>query len=168
MSIVSVTGHRPHKLGGYGKATEDALYLVAYEALEQMKPDAVVSGMALGWDQAVVRACLDLNIPYTAALPFPGQEDRWPKETQTTYHEYLKQAAHIQIVNPPPYRPHKLHERNEWMVTHSDKVLALWDGARDGRTYQGVRYAMVCGKPIYNAWGLFSKQETHLTRVDKI
>ena len=46
--------------------------------LERARPDAVISGMALGWDQAVARATADLGIPWVAAITFEGQESKWP------------------------------------------------------------------------------------------
>lgn len=50
--IICATGHRPNKLGGYGRDVYARLVKLAYDYLAVQKPDAVISGMALGWDQA--------------------------------------------------------------------------------------------------------------------
>ena len=52
--IICGTGHRPNKLGGYTQAAQLKLYNVAVEVLEELKPTTVISGMAIGWDQAVL------------------------------------------------------------------------------------------------------------------
>jgi len=153
---LSVTGHRlGRKLGGYGKEVLAALQRVALRGLEQLQPDKVITGMALGWDQAVAIACLDLGIPFHAAVPFDGQDAVWPHHSRQLYHSLLSKAAEVTVVSPGPYAAWKLYRRNEWMIDHSDLVLALWDGSPDGGTAACVRYAQSKGKSVFNVWSLW-------------
>lgn len=150
--IIAGTGHRPDKLGGYGLDVRKRLVDVAHIYLCVSKEPAtrVISGGALGWDQALAEAALDLNIPLTMALPFEGFETKWPRESQEFLHS-LMNPADVVFVCEPGYAPWKMQERNKWMVDNCTHLLALWNGT-DGGTANCVRYAEKVGKPIINLW----------------
>lgn len=150
--IIAATGHRPNKLGGYGPDIFDRLTRLAIDYLADQKDVShVISGMALGWDQAFAWAAELLSIPFVAAVPFYGQESRWPKRSQERYHELLSFAAEIVCVEPGGYEAWKMQRRNEWMVNRADKICALWDRSFGG-TRNCVVYAQQCGKKIENQW----------------
>lgn len=165
MLRLAITGHRPDKLGGYDKDTYKKLLLTAYKAIDQLKPRVVISGMALGWDQACAEAACELMIPFIAAIPFAGQENKWPKESQIKYQELLKKAHHQEICSPGEYRVQKLQVRNEWMADNCDEALALFNGEQKGGTFNFIRYARVKDKVIYNAWDIYTGTQDHLTRM---
>jgi uncharacterized phage-like protein YoqJ len=153
--IIAATGHRPHKLGGYGSDTHKRLLRLARSYLEQQeKPEAIISGMALGWDMAWAMAGLELDIPLIAAVPFDGQESRWPREEQRVYQRLLARASEVQVINPGSYAPEKFERRNEWMVDAAPRVAALWSGAPGG-TARCVAYADSQQKPVDNLWPLW-------------
>lgn len=156
--IVSGTGHRPDKLGGYGVDVTNRLVAVARAYLQEAKPERVITGMALGWDQALGWAAHDEGIPFTAAIPFVNQESRWPALSQTWYKDLLKLADKVVVVSEGGYAAWKMQTRNQWMVDNSDVVLALWNGT-DGGTANCVRYAEKKGKPIVNLWEKYGKSE---------
>ena len=147
--IICGTGHRPNKLGGYH--IFERLVDLARAALLHYKPEHVISGMALGWDQALAQAATELGISWTAAIPFAGQESRWPVESQQYYHSLLKQAAAIITLDQGPYAAQLMQDRNEWMVNEVTHVLALWNG-KHGGTHNCIRYARTQEKPIMNLW----------------
>ena len=149
--IVSGTGHRPNKLGGYGMPATVKLVNLARDWLEENKPSQVISGMALGWDYALAAAAFDLDIPFIAAVPFEGQEKMWPDESKRNYHTLLADASKVEYVCEPGYAPWKMQKRNEWMVDNSDLVLAVWNGTPGG-TANCVRYAQQKGIEIVNLW----------------
>lgn len=150
--ILSATGHRPNKLGGYNSYAADKLYEVAFEYLKtQTEVDSIISGMALGWDTAWALAGLNLGIPLIAAVPFVGQERRWPSGNRMQYNGILFKAVQVVIVCEGGYTAEKMQERNEWMVDNSDILVALWDGSAGG-TGNCVRYARKFNKPIVNLW----------------
>lgn len=148
--IISATGHRPHKLGGYTPTVRYALGGLAVEHLHFIRPAEVIVGMALGWDQAVCAAAIALKIPVHAAVPFDGQESRWRPEDQARYKDLLKQCATVTVISKwqgdDAYR-----ERNRWMVDRSQSVSALWDGTMGG-THHCIRYAEKRGVPVTNLW----------------
>ncbi len=149
--IISGTGHRLNKLGGYDKITFERLVELARISLKELKPDKTISGMALGWDQALTQASVDEKIPFVAAVPFKGQESIWPKESQGYYKSLLSEASEVKIVSDGGYSNKKMQIRNEWMVNNSDLVLALWNGTSGG-TDNCIKYAEKKDKPIKNVW----------------
>lgn len=150
--IVAGTGHRPDKLGGHGVQTRLALGGLATEYLSQTQPEKVISGMALGWDQALAGAAVALRIPFIAAVPFEGVEQHWPTEAQARFHRLLAAAAEVVFVCDAqgPFK-RAFQVRNEWMVDRADRMVALWDGSWGG-TFNCVRYAEKKGVPIDNLW----------------
>ena len=140
-----VTGHRPPKLGGYTAAARKRLEAFAEQELTRiqqglMPPSKGITGMALGWDMAVATACVKLGIPFVAAIPFKGQEHLWPERSRELYHDLLAKAEDRVIVCPGGYDAEKLQLRNQWMVDHSQAILALWNGSAGG-TCNCLRYA---------------------------
>jgi len=97
--IIAGTGHRPNKLSGYGSEASKKLFHLARHALNELQPDGVISGLALGWDTALADAALDLRIPLTAAIPFEGQQSRWPADSQTNWQWLVDSAAYTIIVS---------------------------------------------------------------------
>ena len=148
--IIAGTGHRPDKLGGYGKDAHNNLVRVAFDYLTLAAPERVISGGALGWDQALADAAIMQDIPLTMALPFEGFECKWPRASQEFLHS-LMNPADVVFVCDPGYAPWKMQERNKWMVDNCTHVLALWNDT-DGGTANCVRYAEKVGKPIINVW----------------
>lgn len=153
MLILAATGHRPNKLGGY---SAEAAYRLEEKALSYIIPnktDKMISGMALGWDQAWARVAIKLKIPLLCAIPFVGQELQWPTAAQEEYRKILEQAAEVKLVCEGGYAPYKMQVRNQWMVDHCDLLVALWDGTSGG-TANCIKYANGIGRKIENLWPL--------------
>lgn len=149
--ILAATGHRPDKLGGYGQDVSTKLRAVAAAVIQQHRPFGVISGMALGWDTAWAEAALDAGVPLLAAVPFAGQESRWPQESQRRFRSILERAAKIVTVCDGGYAAWKMQRRNEYMVEHCSALVALWNGTTGG-TGNCVAYAERVQKPIINVW----------------
>lgn len=146
---MAFTGHRPEKLGGYGPSRlQWAVRGALREALLALNPSLCISGMALGVDQWAAEACLELDIPFVAAVPFAGQESRWPAESQRHYHELLKRAWRVHVVSGGGYAPEKMHTRNEWMVDHCNTLVSVWNGSSGG-TNNCREYAVKQEREIY-------------------
>lgn len=156
MTTVAGTGHRPDKLGGYDAATFARLVNLAAAYLQKHPADHVISGMALGWDMALAEAAVALKIPFTAAIPFAGQERMWPRTSQDHFRRLCDQAAVIEIVSPGGYAASKMQTRNIWMVNHCDTLVALWNGASGG-TANCLAYAKTIDKPVHNLWNSWNR-----------
>lgn len=151
---VGITGHRPDKIDGDYTCTSprwDALYYWFHGQFEELAPDEVVSGLALGVDQLAVECAMDMGIRVTAAIPFEGQQARWPPKSRADYAAMLMRVTdtggRIVVVSPGGYAAWKLHARNQWIVNGVDRMLAVWDGTSGG-TGECVKYAAAQRKPV--------------------
>lgn len=154
--ILSVTGHRPDKLGGYSPEAAGILFDTAIIVLKKYPNiTQVISGMALGWDTAIAKAAINMGIPFVAAVPFKEQPSKWPEASQVLYFSLLSLAKEVRYVSESGYSAAKMQIRNEWMVDQADKVAALWNGSIGG-TMNCVNYAHKVGKPVDQYWDLFT------------
>ncbi len=149
--ILAGTGHRPDKLGGYSPLIAKELRACAERELHRLKPEVVITGMALGWDQAIAWAARAARIPFWAYIPFVGQESVWPYASKEEYRELLSYATKLVVCSPGGYGPHKMQMRNVLMVRDCDEILALWNGSPGG-TANCLAYAHEHGRPIHNCW----------------
>lgn len=152
--ILTVTGHRPPRVGGY--KTPNPVYDAIMEALDRslvdMRPELVITGMALGVDQWVAELCIQNDIPFLAAIPMDNFDAKWIPESRTHYQLLLSLAQRIHVVSPGvPYRSELMNIRNRWMVDQGDQVLAVYDGlgATEGSgTANTISYASRVGKHV--------------------
>lgn len=154
--ILAATGHRPDKLGGYGETTFAGLTLLAESVLSEIQPTSIISGMALGWDQAWAQAGLNLKIPVVAAIPFKGQESRWPQPSQEKYCRILERCNLVVCVSLGDYSASKMQIRDEWMVDTCEVLVALWNGTASG-TKNCIDYASTKNRYVLNVWDRWSR-----------
>lgn len=136
------TGHRPSKLFfklGDGYLENNPLRIAirneVRKIIDEVQPETIVSGAALGFDQDLARVAIEMDVPFIAAVPFFGQESKWPLSSQKRYHEIISKAKEIVYVSDPGYAPWKMHKRNSWMldaVGDDGLVVACWNGTQGG------------------------------------
>lgn len=157
--VISGTGHRPSKLGGYGKLAAEVVQAVAEVSVLHlaMKRDIErgISGMALGWDQALATAFFRAGIPFTAAIPCRDHSSRWPSESRKKYDRILGWASEVVIVSDEPYFDGCMQIRNEWMIDNSTLLLSLWDGSGSGGTFNCLQYGYKRGISVVNTYNLY-------------
>lgn len=160
--IISVTGHRPDKLGGWKvpNPTYNAVLHALRETFKAMRPTMVISGMALGVDQWAAQVCIDDGIPFWAAVPFAGQEAVWPEYSRARYKYLLSRAAGSTIVSDGGWAASKMHIRNQWMVDRCHLLVAVWNGTPGG-TASCVAYAEKVQRPIHFVHMNFPAVEPH-------
>jgi len=150
--IVAGTGHRPDKLGGYGMLATERLNKFALRWLtDHPNATTVISGMAIGWDQALACAALIKQRKLICAIPFHGQEKLWPAMAQRKYRRILMEAEEVHYISDGKFPIRDMHLRNKWMVDRSTHMLALWNGSAGG-TANCIRYANDVGRPVINLW----------------
>ncbi len=159
MFTVCITGHRPDKLpGGYNLTDPKNLELINLfeNQLINIQKEygyiRVITGMALGTDQLFAIAAINLInkgnfIDLVAAIPCLDQEKVWPEQSQKLYHEILQQCCKVVNVTNKPYNSICMQQRNEYMVDHSDLIIAVWNGSSGG-TKNCIDYASSKNKPI--------------------
>lgn len=176
--VVAGTGHRPQMLNpldasdrkfGFTPEAHEALLDVARDSLARIRdnhPDkeiTVISGVALGFDQALAQAALEAEMRVVAAVPFKGQENRWGRDSQAAYRQLLDRivaaGGEVHVVSPGGYNPAKMQTRNEWMVDRANIVLGLNSGHAGG-TVNCIDYARQQGKEIVNVWESYERRVT--------
>jgi uncharacterized phage-like protein YoqJ len=145
--IVGVTGHRPQKLGtGLEPLRAPIIAELKYTLVNRCASEGI-TGMALGVDQYFAAACIALNIPFVAAIPFAGHESRWPVQTQQYYRDLLAEAHEVVYVSEPGFARWKFDARNRWLVDRCEILVAVWHGGPGG-TADAVLYANSVQRPV--------------------
>lgn len=156
--MIALTGHRPHRLGGYGpNPVTEWVYRTTVEVLQKLREQGcenVLSGMALGFDQMGARAALELGMKLVAVIPFVGQESVWPPAEREEYRKLLARAAEVMVVtdisgarDPKKAVAVAMETRNRVLIERGDMVVACWDGQRHGGTWHAVQLAWRLGRP---------------------
>ena len=58
----------------------------------------------------------------------------------------VSQAEYVKVLEPE-YSKASYQERNEWMVSHGSKVIAVYNG-QPGGTRNTIRHARLCRVPV--------------------
>lgn len=138
------TGHRPEKLAW----SEEHAIAALDEKIRQAIADGYttfISGMARGvdiWAAEIVLRLRDDGLPLRliCAVPLPDFEKRWPFAWQKRYHAVLEKADLVKTLFHA-YSPSVFQQRNEWMVDHSARVIAMYTG-EPGGTKNTIDYAL--------------------------
>ncbi|MBQ7547166.1 MAG: DUF1273 family protein [Clostridia bacterium] len=141
------TGHRPEKMSW----TEAYVKVWLEDNIRKAIDDGFttfITGMARGTDiwtaEIVIRLrASNPQLHLIAASPYEGFERSWSMEWQQAYKEILSVADLVRFVCPR-YSRECFQIRNEWMVDHSARVIAVYNGQPSG-TGNTVRYALASG-----------------------
>ena len=144
------TGHRPEKLNTSEKEVKAALR----KQIDQAVHDGFtvfITGMARGVDLWAAEIVLDLRkrnkeIRLICAIPHDGFEARWSPSWQELYRYVLAEADLTRVISKG-YHTGVYQVRNEWMVNHSTRVIAVFNGQPSG-TKNTIEYAYRQGVPV--------------------
>lgn len=154
---IMITGHRPSSLSndyGYDYHSGKWKYTIQIfkELLIRYKATEAITGMALGADTAFAIAVLELkksgyDLKLHCAIPCLNHSSKWPEKSRELYHSILRQADLVQVVSEESYQPRLMQIRNEYMVDHSDLLIAFWNGEKGG-TKNCIDYAKKQFRPM--------------------
>ena len=154
--VVSCSGHRPSYFPC--KYNEKDRWLIGLKwslfnwLKEQEDISLVCTGMALGWDTLVAQACVKLEIPFEAHIPFRGQQNNWPVKSKIQYESLLKKAVNCHYIYES-FSDSAFIERNKIMVDKCDVLIILLDPKTNkGGTLRAYNYAKSKNKEIINFW----------------
>lgn len=150
LQVCCFTGHRPTKLP-WGTRESDPrcldlktrIYDVA-DALYWSGIRHFICGMAMGTDTYFCEAVLRLKkehpeITLEAAIPCRTQADGWNSESRLRYEELLSHCTHITVLQET-YAPGCMQRRNQYMISRSSVLVAVYNGSSGG-TRDTVRRA---------------------------
>ena len=144
------TGHRPERLG-----------MPEAEVISSLKKEirtaitdgfqTFISGMARGvdlWAAEIVLALRDEGaaVRLICASPYRGFENRWSREWQERYRRVMERADLVRFICHE-YSKDCFQRRNQWMVDHSARVIAVYNGQPSG-TRNTIEYARRCEVPV--------------------
>jgi uncharacterized phage-like protein YoqJ len=89
------------------------------------------------------------HIPFSLYLAFPQQGSRWPKSSQDRLERLKETAKEVIYVTQTPSKGAFIM-RDRKMVHDAWELLALWDGRREGGTFQTLQYAETYNMPVTN------------------
>ena len=150
--VCCFTGHRPDKLP-WGTDERDTRCVRIKEEMTRALERAYglgyrhfISGMARGGDLYFAEAVLELREKYPDVLlecarPCETQSSRWPREEQQRYEGILDRCNYETMVQHV-YDRGCMMRRNRYMVDHSSRIIALYDGVPKGGTAQTLAYAL--------------------------
>ena len=140
---VCFTGHRPEKLTRDEMLIKKDLEKEIRQAIADGK-NVFITGMARGvdiWAAEIVLKLRDAGQPLklVCACPYDGFEQGWRKEWQKQYRAILAVSDFVKYVCPS-YSRSCFQIRNEWMVNHASRVIAVFNGEKSG-TKNTIDYA---------------------------
>jgi len=137
------TGHRPEKLTASERDIKRALEKEIRQAIAD-DMTVFISGMARGVDIWAAEIVLELRkagmpLRLICASPYEGFEKSWSAEWQQRYNTILAEADLVRFICKG-YSRACFQIRNEWMVDHSNRVIAVYNGEKGG-TNNTIEYA---------------------------
>ena len=155
---ICFTGHRPKGLPwGYDETKESCISFknIMFKVIEKAILNGYtyfISGMALGNDMICAEIVLKLkqkykNVLLECAIPCLNQEKNWPLSQQKRYKKILRKADKVHYVSKNEYSNTCMNDRNRYMVTKCDVVIAIWNGKPSG-TYNTIKFAKEYGKKV--------------------
>ena len=147
---VCFTGHRPEKLTRFEWLIKRDLEKQIRQAIADGL-NVFISGMARGvdiWAAEIVLKLRDAGQPIKlmCACPYDGFDQGWSKEWQERYSTILAAADYVKYVCPG-YSRSCFQIRNEWMVNHSARVIAVFNNQPSG-TMNTIEYAIRQNVPV--------------------
>lgn len=143
-------GHRLYSL----KRSEDDIKIDLENSILRTVADGYttfISGLCPGveiWAAEIVTRLKTANpdLHLVAAVPFPGFDAAWEEGWRTRYRLLLSQAEYVKVMEPR-YSPEAFQRRNEWMASHSARVIAVC-GSQESGTQNMIQYARRCRIPV--------------------
>ena len=147
--VCCFTGHRPEKL----QIPENQLCVMLRKEIQKAVSDGFtryLSGMAKGVDLIAAEIVLQLRdadprLELTCAMPFEGFGQHWKGGWTERLQNVLAKADSVCYVSKQ-YSHAAFQKRNQWMVDHSTRVIAVYNG-EPGGTKNTLEYAGKIGVP---------------------
>lgn len=149
---ICFTGHRPERMGLPEKKVKALLRPIIIQTISEGY-STFITGMARGFDMWAADIVLEAkkhnpNIYLVCVPPIPDFEKRWTLKDQNHYRKLLRNADTVKVVSAH-YSKTCFQIRNMYMVDHSSKVIAAYNGTGGG-TLNTINYAKRKGIEVIN------------------
>lgn len=151
---VCFSGHRPEKLPNGGDENSIAisqlkslLYKEIYDSITAGYTE-FITGLARGIDNWAAEMIIDFknknsDIRLICVKPYTGYGDNWRGYDKWALSHIIEKADEV-VTICPGFEKSCMKQRNEYMVDHSSKLIAVVSNYRSG-TGQTIRYAQKKG-----------------------
>ena len=137
------TGHRPEKL----HIDEENVKIKLDRSIDKAILDGYTTfivGMCRGidlWAGEIVikKKANNPSLQLVAAIPHENFERPWSRKDKLLYYEVLENADTVKVISDTYFKA-CYQKRNIWMVDHSSRVIAAYNGERGG-TKNTIDYA---------------------------
>jgi hypothetical protein len=170
--LVTGIAPTPERLNERRDVPSGELVYLAKKALEQYQATRVLTSLDLGWEQALAKAAIELEIPFTVAIPFPGRDENWDRDARQSYLDLLSQADEVYRLCDHYTETAELEARF-WQIDQADLTLALWDFDFQSDIFRAVEYAVKHDRELINLWEdwahLFTlrRRRPHVSKTQK-
>lgn len=139
---VGLIGHRGPRLG----ASKQAITLWIYEVLsflfQDQEEQAMICGGAEGADELFGRVAHNFeNADLYLYLPVKGYRSK-------KMDPWLRAAAKSEVYMSEQWQPGLDSARDKFLINNSDILLVVWDGIKEGGTWEAIEYAQAMGVPM--------------------
>ena len=141
----------PERLYERSRLPSPELVYLAAAALKNYRVSHLVTSLAPGWEQALAKAAIELGIPFSIAIPYPGRDLEWEREPRVLYLDLLARAADV-IRVCDEYSEAGIMKGHVWRIDRSRLVLALWEFDFQGEIFLALQYALRVGREVANLW----------------
>ena len=147
----AVIGHQPHMLRQDEDEVRVALEVCILKAVSDGYT-SFISGLSSGVGMWAAEIVVRLkksnpNLHLIAAIPFAGFDEEWDEDLRAMYRFFLSQAEYVKVMEPA--RSKEAYQvRNEWLVNHSARLIAVHNG-QPGSTVITIFYARQCRRQVF-------------------
>ncbi|USS89662.1 DUF1273 domain-containing protein [Fructilactobacillus cliffordii] len=151
MSRQWITGYRSYELGAFDEKSPK-VQIIKRSLRNQLIDlidngcDWIITGAQLGTEQWTVETAADLKKQFpnqfqiAVMLPFSEFGAQWNETNQLRLQQTLALADFSATVSQVPYHsPQQLKNYQQFMLTHTDGALLLYDSENEGKTQYDVR-----------------------------
>ena len=149
------TGHRPEKLQ---RSENDIRFELEREIRKAIHDNLIVfiTGMSRGIDIEAAEIVIQIKkegypVRLICASPYPGFEKNWSQAWKRRYINVIQNADLVRYICSQ-YNKNCFQIRNKWLVNHSARVIAVFNGQPSG-TKNTIEYAMQQGVPVVHIKG---------------
>ena len=146
---MALTGHRPERLGYSKNLTSQEWYEIAKwlkDKIIELGVTDAYCGMADGCDMVYALAVYLAKDEYPVTLHciLPCKE----YQSSHSLYKFIKEQADEWIELSEEFYKGCDNVRDQYMIDHSDKLFAIWDGNKSGGVWSTIRKAQKKGIDI--------------------
>ena len=143
-------GHRPEGILLSETTAKEWLRFQIQQAIDAGYT-TFISGMGMGVDIWAAQIVIELrssnpSLHLIAVEPYPGFAAKWTEEWRSAYDQVIRNADLVKRMSQY-YHPEAINARVNWMVTHSSRLIAIYNGSK-GYTGAFVNQARAHGLEI--------------------